>query len=157
TVGINVVAGAAVPTVRESVKQELLKFLAPFDPEQAGLHDDSASLLTTQPGTGKQNGWPLRKTVTDRELLAVAGRGNGVLLGNDVKIAAGTGPSVPQISMSGLELPRVAGISVTVGEPFSLDQLRGQATATSTTTPTTPTTPAGGPKIVPVPVVPEEC
>ena len=49
--------------------------------------------------------------------------------------------------MSGLELPRVAGISVIVGDPLDLDQLRGQ---------TTPTT-IGPTKIVPVPVVPEEC
>ena len=150
TVGINVVAGAAVPTVREAVKQEVMKFLAPFDPEKAGLQEDSALLLNSLQSPGKQNGWPLRKAVTDRELLAVVSRVSGVLLVNDVKIAEGARPTVPQINMTALELPRIAGISVTVGEPLDLDQLRGQI-ATSTTTPTT------APKIVPVPVVPEEC
>jgi hypothetical protein len=150
SVGINVVAGAAVPTVREAVKRELLQFLAPFDPAQTGLRDDPLTTpsLSSQ---GTQNGWPLRKAVTDRELLAVASRVSGVLLVNDVKIAEGTRPPVSQITMNGLELPRVAGISVTVGEPFDLDQLRGQMAA-PTPPPTTPI-----PKVVPVPVVPEEC
>lgn len=153
TVGINVVAGAAVPTVREAVKQDLLKFLAPFDPSYRGPHDDMAITDDFGQGPGKLNGWPLRKAVTDRELLAVASRVPGVLLVNDVKIAEGAKPTASQINMNGLELPRVAGISVTVGEPMDLDQLRGQTPA-STTTPSS-TTPA--PKMVPVPVVPEEC
>jgi hypothetical protein len=114
---------------------------------------DPASAFNPTQDTSRQNGWPLRKAVTDRELVAVASRVRGVLLVNDVKIAEGIKAYVPQIPMTGLELPRVAGISVTVGEPLDLDQLRGQAAAsTSTTTPTT-----NRPKIVPVPVVPEEC
>jgi hypothetical protein len=48
--------------------------------------------------------------------------------------------------MRGLDLPRVAGISVTVGDPLDLDQLRGQRPEI---------TAAVG--FVPVPVVPEEC
>lgn len=153
TVGINVLAGATVPTVREAVKQALLQFLAPLNQEQSGLLNDPASALNSPQFAGTQNGWPLRKAVTDRELLAVASRVAGVMQVNDVKIAAGTQPSAPQITMSGLELPRVAGISVTVGDPNDLDQLRGQVV------PATPTTtPATGPiRIVPVPVVPEEC
>jgi hypothetical protein len=149
TVGINVLAGAAVPTVREAVKQALLRFLAPFDPEKAGLSGDPATPINSSEFAGTQNGWPLRKAVTDRELLAVASRVEGVLLINDVKVAEGVKPPVPQITMSGLELPRVAGISVTVGDPIDLDQLRGQAIPPTTTT--------GPTKIVPVPVVPEEC
>jgi hypothetical protein len=149
SVGINVVAGAAVPTVREAVKRELLQFLAPFDPAQTGLRDDLLATPESTEGTGAQNGWPLRKAVTDRELLAVASRVQGVLLVNDVKIAEGTRPPVSQINMSGLDLPRVAGISVTIGEPMDLDQVRGQTTPTITTTAIS--------KVVPVPVVPEEC
>jgi len=153
TVGINVLAGAAVPTVREAVKQELLRFLAPLNPARSGPLDDPASVLNSSQGAVHQNGWPLRKAVDDRELLAVASRVGGVLLVNGLKIAEGIKASVPQINMSGLELPRVAGISVVVGEPLDLDQLRGQAIVS------TPTTPPGtrAPKIVPVPVVPEEC
>jgi hypothetical protein len=148
TVGINVVAGAAVPTVREAVKTALLQFLAPLNQEQAGILNDAASTVASPQLAGTQNGWPLRKTVTDRELLAVASRVPGVLLINDVKIAEGTKPSTPQITMTGLELPRVIGIAVNVGDELDLDQLRGQAIV-----PATPTTT----RIVPVPVVPEEC
>ena len=147
TVGINVIAGAAVPTVREAVKRALLQFLAPLNQDQTRLLNDPLPAFNSQPFAATQNGWPLRKAVTDRELLAVASRVEGVLLINDVKVAEGTKPSVPQITMSGLELPRVAGISVIVGDPLDLDQLRGQ---------TTPTIP-GPTRIVPVPVVPEEC
>src|SRR6185295_10380375 len=74
TVGINVVAGTAVPTVREAVKQALLQFLAPFNQAQAGLLNEPASALDSPQSTDAQNGWPLRKAVTDRELLAVASR-----------------------------------------------------------------------------------
>jgi hypothetical protein len=148
TVGINVVAGATVPTVREAVRQALLQFLAPLNKAQAGLLSDPESALSPSQYGGAQNGWPLRKAVTDRELLAVASRVPGVLLVNDVKIAEGTKPYVPQIPMSGLELPRVLGISVTVGDALDLDQLRGQTAPTTTTT---------APKVVPVPVLPEEC
>lgn len=148
TVGINVVAGAAVPTVREAVRQALLQFLAPLNKAQAGLLSDPESAFSPSQYGGAQNGWPLRKAVTDRELLAVASRVPGVLLVNDVKIAEGTKPYIPQIPMSGLELPRVLGISVMVGDALDLDQLRGQTAPTTTTT---------APKVVPVPVVPEEC
>ena len=38
--------------------------------------------------------------------------------------------------MTGLELPRVAGISVAVGDPLDLDQLRGQQHADADARPT---------------------
>ena len=50
--------------------------------------------------------------------------------------------------MRGLELPRLIGISVSAGDPLSLDQLRGQGEV-PTTTPEK--------NVVPVPVIPEEC
>lgn len=152
SVGINVIAKVSVPTVREAVKEALLNFLAPVNQAWAGSLDDPKCDSNCTPDVtdqvGRQKGWPLRKPVVDRELLAVASRVDGVLLVNDVKVAEGAKPFAAQIPMNGLELPRVAGISVTVGDPLDLDQLRGQATAT------TPTTTR---QIVPVPVVPEEC
>ena len=154
SVGINVVAGAAIAQVREAVKQALLQFLAPLDPARAGMLEDQAVFLNTPQYADMRKGWPLRKPVTDRELLAVASRVLGVLLVNDVKLAEGTKPATAQIALSGLELPRVAGISVVVGEPLDLDQVRGQSV----------TPPDGGtagttvpPELVPVPVVPEDC
>ncbi len=145
--GINVVAGVAIAEVREAVKRALLDFLAPLK-KSSGV-SDSLTSLTTPGYAATQKGWPLCKAVTARELLAVASRVTGVLLVNDVLIAEGTKPTADQIPMSGLELPRVMGITVGIGDPIDLDQLRGQAAAPATTT--------AGSKIVPVPVIPEEC
>jgi hypothetical protein len=133
SVGINVIAGVAIAEVREAVRRALLDFLAPINRTNANLTS--------------QKGWPLSKAVTARELLAVASRVSGVLLVNDVFLAEDTKPVSEQIPMNGLELPRVMGISVVAGEPMDLDQLRGQ----------TPITAAPASKIVPVPVIPEEC
>jgi hypothetical protein len=148
--GINVVAGVSTADVREAVKQELLRFLAPLQQSPAGLLDNQVTLLNAPSYGSMKKGWPLRKPVTARELLAVASRVAGVLLVNDVLISEGTKPATDQIQMTGLELPRVMGISVSIGDPMDLDQLRGQpAPGTTTTTIAS--------KIVPVPVVPEEC
>jgi len=154
SVGINVVAGSSIAEVREAVKTSLLDFLAPLRQSQAAQLDNQAAFLQTPQYAYMQKGWPLRKPVTARELLAVASRVPGILLINDVLICEDTKPAADQIPMSGLELPRVAGISVTIGDPMDLDQLRGVAT-TPTGTGTGSGTPP--PKIVPVPIVPEEC
>jgi len=146
SVGINVIAGVATAEVREAVKQALLDFLAPLS-KSAGTIGDSLTSLTTPAYASAQKGWPLSKPVTGRELLAVASRVPGVLLVNDVWIAEGDRPKADQISISGLELPRVLGITVAIGDPMDIDQLRGQTTAVDTT----------APQIVPVPVIPEEC
>jgi hypothetical protein len=135
----------ATAEVREAVKRALLDFLAPIS-STSGLTDSLTSLTTPAYATA-QNGWPLSKAVTARELLAVASRVSGVLLVNDVLIAEDTKPSSDQIPMNGLELPRVMGISVSIGDPMDLDSLRGQ----------TPVTAAPATRIVPVPVIPEEC
>jgi predicted phage baseplate assembly protein len=145
-VGINVVAGMSVAQVRESVKKALLQYLSPLPKEE----DDSSS-AQTQSSSVRRSGWPLRKSVVAVELLAEANRVDGVLSVNSVLLAEGSGAAVSEIKMSGLQLPRVAGISVTSGDPSDLDQLRGQGTPTSTTT--------GGTvaEFVSVPIIPEEC
>ena len=151
SVGINVVAGVAPPEVREAVKQALLQFLSPLPADPNAQLDAQAALLTTPQYAAMQQGWPLRKAVSDRELMAVASRVHGVLLVNDVKLAAGLGAAVASVPMTALMLPRVAGISVALGDPVSLDELRGQSATTGGTGGT------GGTRIVPVPVIPEEC
>jgi hypothetical protein len=153
SVGINVLAGWAIAEVREAVKQALLEFLAPLKRAAEGLLDNQTLALTAPQYADRQKGWPLRKPVTERELIAVASRVSGVMFVNDALLAEGTKPEQEQIPMTGLELPRVMGISVVVGDPMPLDQLRGQATPTSTDggTTTTPT------RRVPVPVILEEC
>jgi len=139
SIGIDVVAGQSVAEVREAVKQELLRFLSPLPGSEV---DDPASLPASDP----QRGWPLRKPVVALELMAVASRVSGVSLVNKVLLAEGTKPGQDQIEMQGLELPRVAGISVSVGEPVDLSELRG-----------TSATSDAARNVVPVPVIPDEC
>lgn len=153
SVGINVLAGVSPAEVREAVKKALLDFLAPVrqdvDSPRAMSLDNQAAFFSTPQYASLQKGWPLRKAVSDRELMAVASRVSGVQLVNDVKIAEGIKPSSALITMTGLELPRVAGISVNIGEPISIDQLRGQTTDGTVEVP--------GPRLVPAPVIPEKC
>ncbi len=115
--------------VRERVKAEVRKFLAPFHPDGGG--------------------WPLRRTVSQLELMAVITRVEGVALVNKLVLAAGDGAEVANVPLKGLQLPRIDGLEVVVGgDPLPLDQLRGVANAGPTTS---------GKKIVPVPIIPAEC
>jgi Baseplate J-like protein len=138
SIGINVVAEKSVAEVREAVKKALLEFLAPINPN-ADLFSESEV----------NKGWRLRKPVTAKELLAVASRVSGVMFVNDVLLAQGSDAPVEQVPMNGLELPRVLGVSVAVGDPSPLSQLRGSTVATDTNAPPR--------RIVPVPIIPENC
>ena len=95
-------------------------------------------------------GWPRGKPVVPLELLAVAARVAAVELVRGVLLAAGDGPgsATEPVRMSGLQLPRLAALSVVVGaDPLPLDEMRGSA-------------PPGEPvpkRVVPVPIVPESC
>ena len=130
SVGINVKAGASIADVREAVIQALKDFLSPLPVESDAIAGGE---------------WPLRKAVVDLELTAVVNRVPGVLSVNKLLLAEGTSASATQIPMVGLELPRLARVSVTVGDPVDIDQLRGQGTVVT------------GQPVVPVPLVPEEC
>ncbi|MGB8507956.1 MAG: hypothetical protein WCD76_06115, partial [Pyrinomonadaceae bacterium] len=158
SIGINVVAGVGIAQVRESVRQTILQFLAPLPARAA--NDNQASQPCTPQYAGMQKGWPLRKPVADRELLAVASRVEGVLSINDVLIAEGALPAATQITMNGLELPRVMGISVAIGDALSLDDLRGLG-ALVPGDGTTGDGSAGGdttaPPVLPVTTIPDEC
>jgi hypothetical protein len=178
SVGLEVVPGASVAQVREAVKKELLQFLSPLPPvERRGVLEDQTVLLTTPQYAEMRKGWPLGKAVAPLELLAVASRVRGVLLVNKVLVSDRSTPAQPQVTttktadvtsvapvedlpvkMSGLELPRVAGISVVVGEPISLDELRGESAAKPVIAGGTGG--AGGadvPALLPIPIVPDEC
>lgn len=141
SVGINITAEKSASEVRETVKRDLLKFLAPLNPATFGQFNEN--------NTEIYKGWQLRKTVTEKELSAVASRSGGVMFVNELFLAQGAGDAEDQITMSGLELPRVMGISVSIGDPLPLSSLRGTPTATAGQGTTR--------KIVPVPVVPENC
>jgi hypothetical protein len=95
-----------------------------------------------------RKGWPLRKAVSSLELMAVASRASGVRLVNKVRLADGAAIERDDIPMQGLELPRIAGIAVQVGDAPSPTDLAGSVPALETT---------GARRIVPVPVIPENC
>ncbi len=145
--GIKVVAGVSIAQVREAVEQALRDFLSPLPATPDGQLDTQNAFLMTPQHADRQNGWPLLKPVVDRELMAVASRVPGVLFVKNILLAEGIRAADTQILMTGLDLPRVAGISVSVGDPVDLDQLRGQGTVT-------PLAPSA---FKPVPVIPEEC
>jgi Baseplate J-like protein len=142
--GIQIVPGASEAVVREAVKQELLRFLSPLPANPAALLANQATFLSSPQYAVNQRGWQLRKAVVDLELVAIASRVSGVMAINKILIGNQNGESVTNVPMRGLELPRVAGIAVGVGEPLSLADLRGQALP-------------GGTNFLPVPKIPEEC
>ena len=155
SVGISVVAGKSFAEVREAVKAELLQFLSPLPSEDTDPLDAQLTSLTTP--SYVQNGWPLRKPVVAMELLAVASRVEGVSLISSVLLAGSTGEAVDQVDMRGLELPRVVGLSIGLGEPTGLEQLLGTTSSSSGGTGSSTTTTTTTTEIVPVPIVPEEC
>jgi predicted phage baseplate assembly protein len=138
SVGFDPVAGQSVGEVRDAIKAALTAFLAPLP-------------SPTDPGfLHARTGWPRLKSVVPLELLAVASRVPGVDLVRPVLVIAdddAKGKGSDPVSMRGLELPRVAGISVQPGDALPLEQLRGTARP-ATAQPKT---------VVPVPVVPETC
>ncbi|MGW7530841.1 hypothetical protein [Amycolatopsis sp. NPDC054798] len=131
--GIDVVPGASVAEVRERVRAELVRVLSPL-PSEPGDFPHAAT------------GWPLRTAVSKVELAAFATRVDGVRVVGSILLAAGGGPDADRVELTGLQLPRLAGISVVPGEPIPLDQLQGAAPATGPQ-----------PRRIPVPVVAEGC
>lgn len=126
SVGLDVVPGTDVAPAREGVRETLRVFLSPL----AGGFDGA--------------GWPLGKAVDAGELLAVAARVPGVARVNAVLLAEGDGAAAASVGIDGLELPHLLAVSVRVGDPLGLDDLRGLA-------------PAGAGGRVPIPTIPPEC
>ena len=108
-------------------------------------HDDWGRCLDGD--THAARGWPLRKPVASRVLLAEAARVTGVTAVAEVLVAEGNRAAADVVEMTGLELPRVLGISVVAGEPIPIGALRGESTTPS----------APGASTLPVPVVPGTC
>jgi hypothetical protein len=144
SVGLEAAAGFAIAEVVEAVKQRLRAVLAPVGPN--GDQPRETPLFTPR-GTDPERGWPLRTAVASRVLLAEVARVAGVTSVADVLLAEGLRAGADVVEMTGLELPRVLGISVVAGEPLPLDALRGGAG----------TAPASALQLLPVPVVPEAC
>jgi hypothetical protein len=135
SVGIDVVGDRSVAATREAVRRALTAFLAP-------LPRDPSSLLP--PYHHQAGGWPLFAEIRRLELLAYVARVDGVRQVRGLLLSAADGSAVETVGMRALELPRLAGLSVVVGDPLALDQLRG-----------TPGAPP--PDRLPVPAPPESC
>jgi hypothetical protein len=142
SVGIQTQPGVSVAEVREGVKSALYQFLSPLPPVSGMPVDETI----TNYASGSK-GWPLGKPVVALELAAVASRVHGVMAVKNILLYRGNSPAVQAaIPMQGIQLPRVAGMSVVVGDPLTADQLGLSGT-----------TPPVGPKPLPVPIIPEEC
>ena len=157
SVGIDVLPSFAVAQVTDAVKQALRQFLSPLPSGPGGPPDDTALALGAAPATDLSQGWPLRKSVVDLELAAQASRVAGVLLVRGVLLADGSQPGTRTIPISGLELPRIIGISVALGDPIDIDQLRGQVGGQGAPGSGGTGGPGLPPNFLPVPVIPEEC
>jgi len=145
SVGIDVEAGRSFAEVRDAVSAALAVYLSPLPRSLAvarirtPLGDD-----TTYPHA--ETGWPLDKEVVALELQAVASRVEGVRLVRGLLVGRSTG-GAGDVPMHGLELPRVEAVTMSLGEPLSLDRVRGLR-------PPEDGTPRN---FRPVPVVPETC
>jgi hypothetical protein len=143
SIGIDVATGSSVAQVVEDVKARVREALKPVGP--AGAQPRDMALFTTRTNDPAR-GWPLRTPVLARVLLAEAARVAGVMSVSGVRLAEGVKAESDTIDMSGLELPRVLGISVVAGDPLPIDDVRG-GTSTGASTP----------RFLPVPVIPETC
>lgn len=148
SVGIEAAAGYSVAQVVDDVKRRLREVLAPIGP--AGSVPRDTPLFTPRVDDPAR-GWPLRTAVASRVLLAETARVSGVVSVADVLLAEGDLPEADVISMTGLELPRILGISVVVGDPVSIDAMRGSERTDGEGGS------GDGATVLPVPVVPETC
>ena len=133
SIGIDVVPGINIPPVREAVKQEIKQFLSALK------------------GGFDKKGWPLEKSIEKLEIWAKATQVQGVSKVNQVLLAKGEGAAVDRVEMTGLQLPRIIGLSVQSGSAKTLDQLRADAGLAAISDDIEPE------DIFPIPVVPGEC
>jgi hypothetical protein len=145
SVGVEVATGLSIAEVVDSVKARLRALVAPIGPNGC---DPRPTPLFTPRTIDRQRGWPLRTAVSSRVLLAEVARVPGVTEVADVLLAEGSRGASDIVEMTGLQLPRILGISVVAGDPIPIDALRGDRAANQTTT---------AAALLPVPVVPETC
>ncbi|TVQ17821.1 MAG: hypothetical protein EA367_16615 [Leptolyngbya sp. DLM2.Bin15] len=138
SVGIMPQGGYATGPLREAVKQALYRFLSPL---YGG---------PVPKGSDRGSGWPLTVTVSAAELAAVVARVEGVRQINDALLLGRGAEPVSRVGLSGLELPRLARLSVVIGSAVPLAQLGDDGS--SSTTPPSPET-----EWVPIPILPERC
>lgn len=137
SVGIEILGGYAPGPMREAVKQALYRFLSPLYGGQVAR------------GQERGAGWALATPVSQAELEAVVARADGIRQINDpLLLGTTTTDNVSRVDLSGLELPRLAGVSVVSGPATALSQLRNAPEVAI---------PPDGAIWTPIPVLPERC
>jgi len=126
SIGIEVMPGRDIAPVREAVKQSIRTFLSPLSGGPTG------------------GGWPLSKSVDLMDVWVQAVRVDGVSRVTNVLMWDITPSPQTSIPISGVQLPRLDQISVSVGDPADLTAAGSQGP--------TPTQ-----KRVAVPVLPISC
>ncbi|HSN77462.1 MAG TPA: putative baseplate assembly protein [Anaerolineae bacterium] len=106
SVGIEVRAGYFVDQVEQDVEQRLRQYLS-----------------SLPPGGVDGLGWPLKKRLLRKDLEAVVTRVPGVDFVDSLQMGVGSPQDVEIYSLSGLDLPRVAGVEVRPGAAASLESL----------------------------------
>jgi len=129
SIGIEVVPGRDIAPVREAVKAAIREFLSPLK------------------GGPEGKGWPLSKAVEAMDIWVRAVRVDGVSRVKGLTLWDSTPTKQDSIDITGLRLPRLEQIAVTLGDPEDLAALLAER-------------PQGSEperKRVPVPVLPPDC
>lgn len=150
SIGIRVAPGFNESEIIEAVKADITKFLAPTAGGTQQLPSDPSQIFASREAAG--NGWKLSKPVVALELAAVANRTHGVeFVEGDVLLGDANGTARPRVDLTGLQLPRILGISVTAGPAAPLSDLLGGTTGATAGTSTQ------APTFVQIPKLVEEC
>jgi hypothetical protein len=144
SIGVKLVPGAVAAQVTRAVEQAVRAFLSPL-PER-GSELDERSFLASPDFARRRRGWPLRQAVYPQEIAAAVSRVEGVAWVNEVRLSDGGSSDDQPLPMVKLQLPRLERLSVSIGAARPVAELRGDQPAV-----------VSAPRIVPVPVIPEEC
>ena len=125
SVGFDIVPGKDVATVQAGITAAISNYLSPLTGGPSGT------------------GWPLEKSVVDRELLAQAARVDGVSDISNVLMWDGTGTAIETLAIANTQLPRLTQVGANTGDPLDLTQAAPSV--------------AAGSNLVPVPVTPPVC
>lgn len=146
SVGVEIVAGESVAIVRERVRTALRQHLAPLPPAVTGA---PAAVVP-----GLENGWPLFRAVAALELATVVARVAGIAGVTGLLLGDASGSRRDSVPMQGLQLPSIAGLAISLGDPVPLGELIGRG---STSDDGSGATAAARSRRLPVPKVPAEC
>jgi hypothetical protein len=130
SIGIAVQSGYFPDLVRQTVTAGLQQYLS----SRNGLGPGGA-------------GWPLRKALLAKDIEAAATRLDGVEFVNSLLLGGADGTAVDSMTFTGLQLPRLDGLLVVVGDAPPLASVLGTVVQ--------PAQP--GVSIVPVPVSKAKC